>query len=117
MRGGITSSTRSTSASVLNRPREKRTDPCAKLNGTPMARSTCDGSNVPEVHADPDEAQIPAWSSMSRIASPSTFLKLTFAVPGSLSAASPLRRAFGISSSFASRRSRRPRTRVRSSQT
>ena len=34
-------------------------EPCAAVNGTPMARKTCDGSSEPEVQAEPDEAQMP----------------------------------------------------------
>lgn len=57
---GNTSRMRSTSASVLQRPKEKRTDPCTAVNGIFMAVSTCEGSSEPEVHADPLDAQIPA---------------------------------------------------------
>ena len=75
------------------------TEPCAISCGSPMASSTCDGSRDPEVHADPDDAHIPLRSSMIRSDSPSTNLKLKFALFGSLIRRSPLSFVWGISSS------------------
>ncbi len=43
-----------------------------------MASRTCDGSNDPDVHADPLDAQIPFISSMISSDSPSTNWKLKF---------------------------------------
>jgi len=63
--------------------RLKRIDPCAAVNGTPMALRTCEGSRDPEVQADPDEAQIPRSERRRRIDSPSTYSKLTLTVFGS----------------------------------
>jgi len=60
------------SFSVLYRLRLNRTDPWIALNGTPIARSTWDGSKDPEVQADPEEAPIPSLLKRSRIDSPST---------------------------------------------
>ena len=57
---GRTSSTRSTSASVLNRLRLNRIEPWAQVKGTPMARMTCEGSSEPEVQAEPELAQMPS---------------------------------------------------------
>ena len=63
-----------------------------------MARSTWDGSNDPEVHAEPLDAQIPLPSSRIRSDSPSTNRKLTFTLFGSLSVLCPFSRQYGISS-------------------
>src|SRR5439155_6865741 len=43
---GRTLTTRSTSASVENNPRLKRSEFCVRCAGSPIARSTCDGSSV-----------------------------------------------------------------------
>jgi hypothetical protein len=32
-------------------------EPCAAVNGTPIARRTCEGSSEPDVQAEPEEAQ------------------------------------------------------------
>ena len=67
-------------------------EPCAAVNGTPMARSTCDGSSEPEVQAEPEEAQMSYWFMCRRMASPSTNSKLMLAVLGSRSVLWPLSR-------------------------
>lgn len=41
------------------------------LMGQSMAKSTWDGSRDPEVHAEPEEPQIPAMSNMIKRDSPS----------------------------------------------
>ena len=56
---GKTPTTRSTSSSVLYRLRLNRTEPWIAVNGICIARSTCEGSNEPDVQAEPEEAQIP----------------------------------------------------------
>jgi len=75
---------------------EKRIDPWAAVNGTPIALSTCDGSREPEVQAEPDDAQILYRFICSRIASPSTYSKLMFAVLGSLFSLLPFRIDWGM---------------------
>ncbi len=85
MIGGMWASTKSISSSVLYTDRLKRMEPCAAVNGTPMARSTWLGSSEPEVQAEPDEAQMFSWFMCSRMASPSTYSKLMLAVFGSRS--------------------------------
>ena len=69
--GGRISRIYSTSSIVFSSPRERRSDPCAISWGRPMARSTWLGSSEPEVHAEPEEAQIPFISSSRRSDSPS----------------------------------------------
>ena len=64
-------STRLISSSVVWSESEKRIDPCANWNGTPIARNTCDGSNEPDVQAEPDEAQTPKSLRYIKIDSPS----------------------------------------------
>ena len=58
-------------------------EPCAAVNGTPMARNTWEGSREPEVQAEPDEAQIPNSFIIKRMDSPSTYSKLILVVFGS----------------------------------
>src|SRR3989338_7457523 len=60
----------------------KRMEPWAAVKGTPMALSTCEGSRLPEVQAEPEEAQIPTSFSNSRMAYPSTYSKLMLVVLG-----------------------------------
>jgi len=63
-----------------------------------------EGSSEPDVHAEPEEAQMPRSERRRRIDSPSTYSKLAFKVFGSRLTRSPLMRVFGIfSKSFASR--------------
>ncbi len=63
-----------------------------------MASRTCDGSNDPDVHADPLDPQIPFMSSLIRSDSPSTMnWKLKFALFGRRSVLCPFRRQYGIS--------------------
>ena len=59
MIGGSFSSVKRTSSIVLYLEKLKRIAPCAAVYGNPMARSTCDGSRLPVVHALPLEAQMP----------------------------------------------------------
>ena len=56
---GSTSTTRSTSSSVENSPRLKRSEFCVRCAGRPIARSTCDGSSVPDEQADPVDTAMP----------------------------------------------------------
>src|SRR5688572_25178321 len=51
--GGRTAITRSMSASVLFSPRLNRIELNVRAWGRPMAFNTCDGSSVPDEHADP----------------------------------------------------------------
>jgi len=82
--------TKSISSSVLYTLRLNLIDPCAMVKGTPIARKTWEGWSDPEVQADPDEAQMPNSSIMSRIPSPSTNSKLMLVVLGSRFSLSPL---------------------------
>src|SRR6266702_4361378 len=93
MMGGISRMTVSISASLVKRDSEKRIDPWAQVNGTPMARRTWEGSSDPDVQALPDEAQIPNSDSSSKMASPSTNSKAIEVVLGSRSAPPPLIRS------------------------
>ena len=86
---GNSFSTKSISASVVWSESENRIDPCANWNGTPIARSTCDGSNDPDVHAEPDEAQTPKSFKYIKIDSPSMYPKLILVVLGTRWAGSP----------------------------
>jgi len=54
--GGRRSSTDSTSAAVLQRPRVKQSEPSASSGVQPMARSTWEAVWVSEAQADPDQA-------------------------------------------------------------
>ncbi len=85
----MASTTRSTSAVVFSRESEKRTAPCAEVNGTFMARSTCEGSIEPDAQAEPDEAAIPCWFRRRRMESLSRCSKAMFSVLGTLSSRSP----------------------------
>src|SRR3989441_6709880 len=61
--GGSAARNASTSASVVSRPTEMRSDPCATRRSRPSATSTCDGSVSPDVQADPLDTAKPARSS------------------------------------------------------
>src|SRR4030095_14378760 len=57
----------STCSCVLPAPSEKRIEFCVRCDGRFIARSTCDGSSVPDEHADPVEtAKTPRSRAMSR---------------------------------------------------
>ena len=63
-------------------PRLKRSEFCVRCAGKPIARSTCDGSSVPDEQAEPVDTATPSRSSaMSRL-SASTRSKLMFVVFG-----------------------------------
>src|SRR5580765_5826978 len=79
---GSTSTTRSTSSGVENIPRLKRREFCVRWEGRPIAFSTCDGSSVPDEHADPVETATPSRSSAMRSDSASVRSKLMFVVLG-----------------------------------
>src|SRR5205085_1528687 len=49
--------TYSTSSAVVERPSDERTAPVAQSSGTPIATSTCEGSTLPAVHAEPHDAR------------------------------------------------------------
>ena len=70
--------TRSTSSSVENNPRLNRNEFCVRCGGSPIARRTCDGSSVPDEHADPVDTAIPSRSSAISRLSASTRSKLMF---------------------------------------
>jgi hypothetical protein len=57
-------------------------EPCAMVYGISMARRTWEGCREPDVHAEPEEAQIPNSSIIRRIPSPSINSKLMFIVLG-----------------------------------
>ena len=77
---GSTSTTRSTSSCVENIPRLKRSEFWVRCVGSPMARSTCDGSRVPDEQADPVDTAIPSRSSAISRLSASTRSKLMLVV-------------------------------------
>jgi hypothetical protein len=79
---GRTLTTCSTSASVVAAPRLKRIEFWVRCGGKPIALRTCDGSSVPDEHADPVETATPARSSAIRSDSASTRSKLMFVVLG-----------------------------------
>src|SRR5216117_940740 len=62
------------SSAVVERPSEQRTAPIAQSSGTPIATSTCDGSMLPAVHADPADTPMPLRSSPRTMDSDSSFL-------------------------------------------
>ena len=79
------------SASVFAAPRLKRIDPSVRAWGRPIAFRTCDGSSVPDEHADPDDTAMPARSSPISSDSASTRSMLMLVVFGTRGDAAPLR--------------------------
>src|SRR4051812_6637899 len=73
--------TKSTSSSVLNRPRPKRIDECARSSPRPNARNTYDGSNEADVHALPLLTATTLFKAIKQL-SPSTYANDTFKLPG-----------------------------------
>ncbi len=65
---------------VVKRPRVNRNEPNAHSWESPNAKRTWDGSKLPEVHADPEDAAMPCKSSCNSNASPSTPKKLKLAL-------------------------------------
>ena len=64
---------KSISSSVVNLPKLKRNEECAKSSPKPNATRTYDGSNDADVHADPEETAISLIESHHQ-PSPSTCL-------------------------------------------
>src|SRR5262249_19042557 len=64
--------TYSTSSTVVERPSDDRTAPIAQSSGTPIATSTCEGSTLPAVHAEPAETAMPLRSRPRTMDSDST---------------------------------------------
>ena len=89
----------------MSSPIVSRSEPWATSCTLPIASSTWLGSREPDVHALPEEAQIPLSSRRSRSDSPSMPSKQKFTLPGSRCTASPFRAECGISESPAIRRS------------
>src|SRR5207302_4962839 len=110
--GGMTSRARSTSASVVVTPRERRRAPSARSVGTPIAVRTWDGSTAPLVQADPADAHTPAPSSSTSNASDSTSPNDRWQLPAILFVRSPVSALPGTAANRPSaRRSRRRATR------
>ena len=84
------------SSFVFSIPKVILNAPCANLYGKPIEVSTCDGSIVPEVHAEPLEAHIPFISNLYNNSSPSIPSKDILLFPGSLLILSPLIFIYGI---------------------
>lgn len=84
---------------MFSSPNVTRNDPCAISLDNPIATNTCDGSNEPDVHAEPDEAHIPFKSKFSNNASPSTPINDILAFPGKRLVLCPFNLTFGIFSS------------------
>src|SRR5262249_42246752 len=81
------SAAKSTSSSVVERPRPYRMAACARAEGTPIAVHTWEGSREAEVQAEPVET---ATSFMpTRSASPSTPENETLRLPGSRVSVAP----------------------------
>ena len=80
---------KSTSSAVLFLPNVNRTEDEASFALSPIADKTCDGSTVPEEHAEPLEAAIPAKSRLYKRASPFTPSNEKSALSGNLFSLSP----------------------------
>ena len=74
------STTKSTSASVVNLPKPNRKEEWAMSSAAPSALRTYDGSNDADVQALPEERAI-SFKAMRRL-SPSTYAKLRLTHPG-----------------------------------
>ena len=74
------STTKSTSASVVNRPKPNRKEEWAMSSAAPSALRTYDGSSDADVQALPEESAI-SFKAMRRL-SPSTYAKLRLTHPG-----------------------------------
>ena len=107
---GTASRMRSISSSVFHSHRLRRSEPCATSCGRPMASSTWLGSSEPDVHALPDDAQMPFASRRSSRLSPSTPSKQKLTLPGKRFTGSPLSALCGILDRPSIRRSRRALT-------
>ena len=107
---GTASRMRSISSSVFHSHRLRRSEPCATSCGRPMASSTWLGSSEPDVHALPDDAQMPFASRKSSRLSPSTPSKQKLTLPGRRFTGSPLSALCGILDRPSIRRSRRALT-------
>ena len=78
-------------------PNENLIEPCASSSGSPSDNKTCEGSNEPDEHAEPDETAIPARSRLKSIDSPSINLKEKSAFAGNLFSLGPLSLTKGTS--------------------
>ena len=78
------STQKSISSFVFSSPIVILKDPCDISFSNPIAKSTCDGFEEPELHALPVDAHIPLSSNFNKSSSPLTFSKDIFAFPGSL---------------------------------
>ena len=78
----------STSSSLVNLPNENLIELWANSSFLPKALKTYDGSRLAEVHAEPEETAISFRPIIND--SPSTKLKLTFKILGTLLLTSPL---------------------------
>src|ERR687895_429774 len=87
---GRIAATRSISSSVLLAPRLKRIEFCVRCSGKPIAFSTCDGSSVPEEHAEPVDTATPARSSAISSDSASIRSKLMLVVFGTRASRAPV---------------------------
>src|SRR6267143_117554 len=92
---GSAAATAATSSSLLSIPNEKRSAATPSSRGTRIAVSTCDGSTVPVLQADPDEQAIPARSRCISNASLSVPGMDTFEMCGARAPCQPLIRASG----------------------
>src|SRR4030042_1534122 len=95
-KGGRTSRTLSTSASVLNRPKVNSREPCASSCNSPVEISVCEGSRVFDEQADPVAAETPSSLKAKINDSPSIASNLMWALLASLSVGWPLRWLLGI---------------------